>query len=371
MPRPLSLYFHIPFCKTRCPYCDFYSTTDLALRSGFIAALVRWVESAPVESGVTVPTVYFGGGTPYLLGTGLLQVLEAVARRFSLAPDCEITLEANPGDLEPETLGALRRGGFDRLSLGLQAADDRGLRTLGRRHTPEQNHRAVELARQAGFSNLSVDIMLATPGQTVAGAAALADYAADLSPEHISAYLLKVEPGTPFYREGVQSRCPDPDLSADIYLAVCHRLRERGYQHYEISNFARPGYQSRHNLVYWEGGEYLGLGPSAASCLGGRRFRFPGDLGGMMAARDPWRLAADEGPSGGLSELVMLSLRLAKGLDTRLVAELGGNVGRLLRRAAVLERAGYLTVRDGVAALTEVGFLVSNSIIADLCEAVK
>ena len=368
-PRPLSLYFHIPFCKTRCPYCDFYSTTDLALRSGFIDALVRWVESAPIEDGVFVPTVYFGGGTPYLLGTRLLQVLEAAARRFSLAPDCEITLEANPGDLEPDTLGALRRGGFNRLSLGLQAGDAEDLKALGRRHTPDESLRAVELARQAGFSNLSVDIMLATPGQSVEKAAALADYTANLSPEHISAYLLKVEPGTPFYREGVQSRCPDPDLAADLYLAVCRRLGERGYLHYEISNFARPGYESRHNLVYWDGGQYLGFGPSAASCVGGRRFRFPGDLGGMMAAKDPWRLAVDEGASGDLTELVMLSLRLSRGLDTRLVAERGGDAGRLLRRAASLERAGYLTVRDGVVALTEEGFLVSNRIIGELCEA--
>ena len=364
--RPLSLYFHIPFCKTRCPYCDFYSTIDLSLRDEYTDALVRWVETAPAEEGVTVPTVYFGGGTPYLLGTKLLKVLDAAARRFSLASDCEITLEANPGDLGPEVLSQLRRGGFNRLSLGLQAGDEEGLKTLGRRHTLEQNHRGVALARRAGFSNLSVDIMLATPGQTVKKAAGLADYAADLSPEHISAYLLKVEPGTPFHREKVQSRCPDPDLSADLYLAVCRRLRERGYQHYEISNFARPGYESRHNLVYWEGGDYLGFGPSAASCMEGRRFRFPDDFYGLLAEKDPWRLVIDKGPSGGLDELVMLSLRLSRGLDTRLVAEQGGDARELLRRAAPLERAGYLSIRDGVVALTEEGFLVSNGVIGTL-----
>lgn len=369
--QPLSLYFHIPFCKTRCPYCDFYSTTDLSLGDEYVAALVRLVETAPVEGGVSVPTVYFGGGTPYLLGTKLLQVLDAATRRFSLTPDCEVTLEANPGDLGLKTLGELRKGGFNRLSLGLQAADAKDLSALGRRHTLEQSFHAVELARRAGFSNLSVDIMLATSGQTNHKAAALADYAANFSPEHISAYLLKVEPGTPFHRENVQSRCPDSDLAADIYLTVCRRLRERGYHHYEISNFSTPGYESRHNLVYWEGGEYLGFGPSAASCMGGRRFRFPGDLRGLLAAEDPWRLVEDEGPAGGLTELVMLSLRLSRGLDTRLVEEQGGDAQRLLQKAAPLERAGYLTVRDGVVALTEEGFLVSNSIISTLCEAIE
>lgn len=367
----LSLYFHIPFCKTRCPYCDFYSTTDLALAEEYAAALVRWVETAPVEGGVTVPTVYFGGGTPYLLGTKLLSVLDAAARRFSLAEHCEVTLEANPGDLDAATLKELRKGGFNRLSLGIQAEDDQGLRALGRRHTAEQSSEGIELARQAGFSNLSVDIMLATPEQTVDQAVKLADYAANLSPEHISAYLLKVEPGTPFHRENVQSRCPDPDRAADIYLAVCHRLREHGYRHYEISNFAKPGYESRHNTVYWEGGSYLGFGPSAASCVGGRRLRFPGDLPAMLTANDPWPLAVDEGPSGGLAELVMLSLRLSRGLDTRRVEEAGGDVQALLRKAAPLERAGYLTVRDGVVALTEEGFLVSNSVITTLSEAAE
>jgi len=364
---PLSLYFHIPFCRTRCPYCDFYSTTDLSLRREYIAALVRSITTAPVEGAFTAPTVYFGGGTPYLLGTGLVEVLEAAARRFPLDPDCEVTLEANPGDLDLETLQALRRGGFNRLSLGLQAGDAGGLRALGRRHTLEQNAQGVELARQAGFDDLSVDIMLATPGQDVPGAVSLAEYAAGLGPEHISAYLLKVEPGTPFARDHIQDRCPGPDQAADIYLAVCRRLGELGYSHYEISNFAKPGYESRHNTVYWELGQYLGFGPSAASCVGGRRSRLPGNLSGFLASADPWQGAVDEGPAGGLLEFVMLSLRLARGLDTRRLAEYGGDPAGFLRRAAPLERAGYLTVRDGVAALTDEGFLVSNSVITALC----
>jgi oxygen-independent coproporphyrinogen-3 oxidase len=363
--RPVSLYFHVPFCKSRCPYCDFYSTTALDRREDYAAALARSVAAAPLGEAYA-PTVYFGGGTPYLLGEKLLEVLEAADRRFPLPAGCEITLEANPGDLEGETLRALRRGGFNRLSLGLQAGDSQGLAALGRRHTLEESARGVALARETGFQNLSVDIMLATPGQDVQKAVALADYAAGLGPEHISAYLLKIEPGTPFHRDGVAGRCPDPDQAADIYLAVRRRLMELGYVHYEISNFAKPGFESRHNLVYWRMGEYLGCGPSAASCAGGRRFRLPGDLGRFLAAVDPWSLAIDEGEAGGLLEYVMLSLRLAEGLDTARLAGHGGDAAALLRRAAPLEKAGYLTVTEGRVALTGRGFLLSNSIIGAL-----
>ena len=363
---PVSLYFHIPFCKSRCPYCDFYSTTRLPLREEYAAALARWLRAAPLAPGARVATVYFGGGTPYLLGEGLVRVLEETARRFSLMPEAEITLEANPGDLELPMLRALREAGFNRISLGLQAGEDGALALLGRRHTAAQSARAVELCRRAGFTNLSVDMMLATPGQDPEKAAALADWAVSLGPEHISAYLLKIEPGTPFAREGVEGRCPGPDQAAEIYLAACRRLEERGYRHYEISNFARPGFESRHNTVYWELGEYLGVGPSAASFLGGRRFRVPADLDAFLAGR-PWEELEEEGPGGGLLETVMLSLRLARGLDTRRLPALGGDPEDFLRRAAPLERAGYLTCRDGVVALTDRGFLLSNAIISFLC----
>lgn len=359
----LSLYFHIPFCKSRCPYCDFYSTTDLSLREAYLEALIRSVSIAPAPAGTTAATVYFGGGTPYLLGRGLVQVLDAAAARWPLAADCEITLEANPGDLEPDTLRALREGGFNRLSLGLQAGEAEELSALGRRHTVEESARGVEMARAAGFGNVSVDLMLATPGQNPGKAAALAEYGAGLGPEHISAYLLKIEPGTPFAKAGVAERCPGEDETADIYLAACQRLEELGYRHYEISNFARPGFESRHNSAYWKGREYLGFGPAAASCYGGRRFRLPADLGGFLAAEDPWRQAEDEGPAGGITERVMLSLRLADGLDVR---ELGTEGQQMLRRAVPLEKAGYLTVRDGVIALTDRGFLVSNGVILAL-----
>ena len=367
MIQPVSLYFHVPFCRTRCPYCDFYSTTRLPLREAYADALLRAIRTAPAETGAPAATLYFGGGTPYLLGPGLLNaVLEAAARRFPPAKDCEITLEANPGDLELSALRELRTGGFNRLSLGLQAGDTRGLAFLGRRHTLEESAQGVELARRAGFGNLSLDIMLATPGQDEEGAAALCAYAAAFSPEHISAYLLKIEPGTPFAQEGVEARCPGPDQAAALYLTACRTLKERGYRHYEISNFARPGFESRHNSAYWQLRPYLSFGPSAASAFGGKRFLFPRDLDAFLAAEDPWTLIQAEGPAGGLEEYVMLSLRLEEGLDLDQVTKLGGDPAGMAKRAAPLEKAGYLNRRENRIALTEAGWLVSNGVILAL-----
>lgn len=367
MSQPVSLYFHVPFCRSRCPYCDFYSTTDLSLREGYTNALLRAIDTAPAEGGTPAATVYFGGGTPYLLGPGALNaVLEAADRRFPLAGDCEVTLEANPGDLELSGLRELRAGGFDRISLGIQAGDARGLTLLGRRHTPEQSARGVELARRAGFSNLSLDLMLATPGQDGEQAAALCAYAAGFAPEHLSAYLLKIEPGTPFAQRGMGACCPGPDQAADIYLAACKTLRGLGYRHYEISNFARPGFESRHNSAYWQGKPYLGFGPSAASCFGGRRLLFPRDLGAFLRAGEPWSLTLDEGEGGGLEEYVMLALRLEEGLELRRVKELGGDPEGMAKRAVRLEAAGYLRQGDGRLALTEEGWLVSNGVILEL-----
>ncbi len=364
--RSLGLYFHIPFCLRRCPYCDFYSTTRLEDRAAYVRALCRAVETAPLD-GCRAETIYFGGGTPSLLGEELLAVLEAVRRRLPVAEDAEITLEANPGAVTGPQLAALRRGGFNRVSLGLQAGEAAGLRALGRVHTAEEGARAVALCREAGFGNVSADIMLATPGQTLESALALAEWAAGLGVEHLSAYLLKIEPGTAFARAGTAALCPDGDRAADIYLAVSRRLGDLGLRHYEISNFARPGYESRHNTRYWRLGEYLGIGPSAHSFFGGRRFFFPPDLDGFLGAADPWSLPEDDGPGGGWEELVMLALRLADGLDLALARALDpGRTAALEGRAPLLEKNGLLAREGDRLALTEQGFLLSNEIIVRL-----
>lgn len=363
--KPISLYFHVPFCRSRCGYCGFYSGCPLTLREPYTTALVQAVETAPLE-GHEIQTVYFGGGTPTLLGTGLIAVLEAVRRRRPVAADVEITVEANPGTVTPKLLEELREAGFNRISFGLQDCEDEMLRLLGRGHTAAEGEAAVAMAKAAGFQNISADFMLATPGQTPQKAARLAEYGLSLGVPHLSSYLLKIEPGTAFDRMGMAQRCPDEDTAAECYLAYYKVLEQAGLRHYEISNAAQPGYESRHNTVYWQLGEYLGIGPGAASYHEGRRFRFREDMTQFLAEEDVWRLPLDDGPGGDWEEALMLSLRLAEGLTPVLAARYGQDYAALLRRAEPLQKAGLLRADEERIALTDQGFLLSNSIIVAL-----
>lgn len=368
--KPISLYIHIPFCTQRCGYCNFYSTTRLEDRREYLAALRRGIASAPLDGREAV-TVYFGGGTPSLLGTGLLELLAAVQHRLPLAPNAEITLEANPATIDLDTLRLLRAGGFNRVSFGLQADDDASLRRLGRLHTATEGRQAVELARQAGFANISIDLMLGTPEQDLTGVIALCESAVTLGVPHISAYLLKVEADTPFGENHAERLCVDSDGAADLYLAACGVLEASGYRHYEVSNFALEGFESRHNTVYWQLGDYLGIGPSAYSFLDGQRFHFPSDLDAFLAADDPWALTIEDGVGGGVDEYIMLSLRLVEGLSLELLrGRYGLDTVGLEERARLLQRQGLLVVRDGFLRLTNSGFLLSNSVIGYLWEGI-
>ena len=240
------------------------------------------------------------------------------------------------------------------------------LQLLGRSHTAAEGEAAVAMAKAAGFKNISVDFMLATPGQTPEKAARLARYGLSLEVPHLSSYLLKIEEGTPFARSGMAVRCPDADMAADCYLAYYEVLENAGYRHYEISNAALPGYESRHNTVYWRLGEYLGIGPGAASYFEGRRFRFREDITEFLAAEEIWTLPEDDGAGGDWEEALMLSLRLATGVTCDLAKRYGQDYTRLLRRAAPLQRAGLLQADGERIALTDRGFLLSNSIILTL-----
>ncbi len=365
----LGLYIHLPFCRSKCPYCDFYS---LAYHPGtaerYLEAVVRALQTAPAHG--PVDTVYFGGGTPSLMGArALCTLLEAADRTLGIAGGAEITLEANPGTVDAALLGELRAGGFNRLSLGLQSAHPDELAALGRGHTAREAATAVQWAAQAGFERLSLDLMLGTPGQTVETAAQSARYCAELGVGHISAYLLKIEPETPFGRR--PPACPDEDTLADSYLRVAEVLGGLGYEQYEISNFAKPGQQCRHNLKYWLCEDYLGVGPAAHSLVEGRRFYFERDLEGFISRPDPWRHIVEDGPGGSLEEQVMLALRLGQGLAYERLrrgfphADLAG----LAEAARPFAQAGLLAAdREGIR-LTPQGFLVSNGIITALLDA--
>jgi oxygen-independent coproporphyrinogen-3 oxidase len=369
----LGLYIHIPFCKAKCAYCDFYSLAHSEEKmDAYMAALLRHLEEvAPRAAGMQVDTVYFGGGTPSYLGAArLCRILQTVLRRYDVARDAEITLEANPDSAgDWKELRRLRRAGFNRLSLGVQSTDDALLRRIGRVHTYEQVQQAVKAARQAKFTNLSLDLIYGLPGQTMEDwQRTLADAVA-LGPEHLSCYGLKLEEGTPLWQQRQTLTLPDDDAQADMYLYTVAALGEMGYEQYEISNFAKPGKASRHNLKYWNMEEYAGFGPGAHSDFGGVRYGYVRDVDSYIAGKLVLSESENDSTLARDYEYVMLSLRTAAGIDRQTFEK------RYRQRFQPMEtlfeqyeKAGLALPTEGGWRLTPKGFLVSNSIIAALQE---
>ena len=274
---PLGIYVHVPFCRSKCQYCDFYSLTtkDDKLMDGYIDAMCKHIkETGALTPAYKVDTIYFGGGTPSFFGAdGMATILTAIRRAFDVANDAEITFEANPDSVSDKLLRRLRGEGFNRVSLGIQTDDDELLKRLGRPHNYAQAVTAVQRIRKAGYKNVSVDLMYGLPGQTRIAWEETLNHVLQLQPDHISCYGLKLEPGTPMYDYKELVGLPSDDVQADMYLAAVEILRTRGYRQYEISNFAKKGNVSRHNMKYWMGGEYLGFGPDASSDFAGKRFK--------------------------------------------------------------------------------------------------
>ena len=274
---PLALYVHIPFCETKCPYCDFNTYAGIeGLMPSYVTALRRelavWGDALG-HPGVS--TVFFGGGTPsYVPSEDLSLVVGTVGSSFDVAPMAEVTLEANPGDLTASKLTAYLECGVNRLSIGFQSLSDRLLGVLGRRHSASEAVDAYRLAVASGFGNVSIDLIYGLPYQTLEDWKETLEGAVELSPPHISMYCLTLEEGTPMEQQVRSGELPEPDsdLAADMYLAAQDSLGRQGYRHYEISNWARPGFESRHNMTYWRNQSYLGVGPGAHSYL--RSFRF-------------------------------------------------------------------------------------------------
>ena len=372
---PLGVYIHIPFCVSKCPYCDFYSLPlgrepDSGLLDRYTTALERELRLWGERLDRTADTLYFGGGTPSLLGPRrLTRLLDAAAAAFSLTSGAEITLEVNPGDGLAEIFAAFASSGGNRVSIGMQSARDGELARLGRRHRFADVERTVEAAAAAGLENLSLDLMPATPGQTEASAVESVRAAVQLGARHVSAYLLKIEEGTPFYRERDRLPLPGDEETADRYLAVCRALEEAGLRQYEISNFARPGYESRHNRKYWLAEETLGLGPAAHSFLEGRRLANPRDLDAFLdGTLSPIEEAGpEELRENGEEEYLMLRLRLREGVTE---ADFRRRFGHPLplswrKKAGALPPSLIISDESGIR-LTREGFLVSNALIVQL-----
>ncbi|ODU56379.1 MAG: hypothetical protein ABT01_04000 [Clostridium sp. SCN 57-10] len=373
----LGIYIHIPFCRQKCGYCDFCSTArfDDKLLDRYVEALsTQFEECFRHKNAAEADTVYFGGGTPSILGGKRIAHLLRTLQKYVRLKYPEITVEVNPESADKKLFRQLKAAGVNRISMGVQSANDDELRALGRIHTFEQAAQAAELCRKYCTDNLSLDLMYGLPGQSVGDVLASLEAIAALEPRHISAYALKLEEGTPLFAQN--PALPDDDTVADMYLAVCDRLRELGFAQYEISNFAKDGCVSRHNSKYWDLTEYIGFGCSAHSLYGGKRFSFTSDLAQYlegMSGRGAIIEEMDELSVRNRSgEYVMLRLRTTAGIDEHaFYTRFGYDFSPY---AAVLRKyvdGGYAEYAAGVWRLTPKGFFVSNAIIADVLDAVQ
>ena len=367
--NPIGLYLHIPFCDGKCAYCNFFSCcprTDLSDLTEYTERLIDSITVWGKSLDRTVDTVYFGGGTPSLMGHDRLNhILDTVFLSFDVADHAEITVEVNPSSTDELDFDRMKQAGFNRLSIGLQSANENELKLLGRRHSVDDARRTVERAQTAGFDNISLDVMLAIPEQTMASLDKTLEFCASCKVQHISCYILKIEEGTRFYQMKDQLPLFDDDEQAAFYEHTVQKLAELGFEQYEISNFSLKDRESRHNLHYWQDEEYLGLGPSAHSFLDGKRFYYDSDFRRFYENQ-----ICDESDGGDSDEYIMLALRLTEGLlfdDYK--KRIGHSVSENLISAAMrLERQGLCYVSDHSIALTVKGFLVSNAVISYLLE---
>jgi len=358
------LYMHVPFCPGKCPYCDFYS---FAAKGDIIERYVAETQRRLEETEQCFDSVYFGGGTPDRIGADNIKLLlECV----NFTPDAEITVECNPSDTGRESSSfsfeTLREAGVNRISMGLQSAVDSERRKLGRLSGVKEAQRAIERIKNAEIENISLDVMLGIPEQTFDTLGETLDFCVSSGASHISAYILKIEENTPFYRMRENLNLPDDDTAGEMYLRTVDYLGAHGFKQYEISNFTLPGFESRHNLKYWRCEEYLGTGPAAHSFMNGRRFYLPADIDSYLAGGLP----VDDGEGGDESEYVMLALRLCEGLVfEKYEKRFGKKVpAEAVNYARFLESKGLAGVSEKGIALTPRGFLVSNSVIAEMLE---
>ncbi len=392
----IGVYLHIPFCLSKCPYCDFNTYEGLTpLIPAYVESLRREITLwGKLLGPVKVTSVYYGGGTPsYVPPETIAASLDTVRDRFSVTPDAEITIEANPGDIDAGRSAAWLSAGINRLSIGVQSFDDRLLESLGRRHTAEEAARAVACAGSQGFGNISIDLMFGLPNQSLGQWQSTLESAAGLKTQHLSLYGLQLEPGTPMEADVRLGRTPQPDgdLAADMYLMAADALGSAGLRQYEVSNWARPGKESRHNLAYWTLRPYLGLGPGAHSLLLGRRFANIRSPRGYVRRLEnaampdrPWKHPADAMQAvgtvanaetmdrrTGISDAMMMGMRLTGGVTNRdfyrrFGVELGAAFAPEIRELA----AAGLVVHDSTALrLTQRGMLLGNEVFARFVEA--
>ena len=357
------LYIHIPFCIRKCPYCDFYSVkANEALIKRYEAAVIRNIGAyLEKDRSLCFDTIYFGGGTPSLLpAESVRNILSAVGERMD--GDSEVTLEMNPKTADAGYLNELHSAGVNRLSIGVQSCIDSELSGLGRLHSASQALDTVAMAKQSGFENISCDLMIGIQGQNAGTMLESLEILSGTGIQHISAYMLKIEQGTPFYADKIYEIVPDEDETADMYLAMVDFLEKKDFKQYEISNFALKGFESRHNLKYWHCEEYVGIGAAAHSFYKGKRYAVPRDVEAFVNAEVQEEYVTEDKPAD-FEERAMLQLRLSEGLCP---SDFPEHEHEIVKKAASLEKAGLLEISGGKIRLTPKGFLLSNTIIEKL-----
>jgi oxygen-independent coproporphyrinogen-3 oxidase len=373
-PGAVGVYVHVPYCASICGYCDFFREKSDQVPAGYEALLLREAEGYRQSHGLKADSLYFGGGTPSLLEPSrLARFVSGLGEIFSFSPGAEVTLEANPETVTRERIGGWRDAGITRLSVGVQSLDPRVLSVLDRRATADQALGALEEAAASGFTRLSADVMSAVPGQDARSLLRTVARLADLPIDHLSLYSLDLHRGTRLQAEVAAGRLelPGDDEAADLYLAVRDLLLGRGFEHYEVSNFARPGGKSRHNLRYWLGAETVGLGPSAWSRFRGRLYGNPRSIPGweaeVMKNRSPFDGGAAITPEQARADRLIFGLRLSDGVRLDEVAEVLSGGGREPERLLKpLVEHGYARVECGRLALTAKGFFLSSEILTYL-----
>lgn len=379
MPKNLGLYIHIPFCLSKCAYCDFYSVTEQENFERYVNALLLHMEdySESAKKRV-VDTIFIGGGTPTVLPkSSMMSIIDGIHRNFSVAPDVEFTIEANPSTVALNELKQYRRAGVNRLSIGMQSACNNELRALSRIHTYEEFENSYALARKAGFEDINVDIMYGIPEQTEMSLASTVDTVCRLDPEHISFYGLKIEENTPFHGMKDSLILPDEDTEYKMYINTIDRLARNGYEQYEISNFSKPGFRCAHNLKYWNCEEYLGLGAGAHSFYNGRRFSFKRDLMAYIETLENPENGYDitgenyeVGRAERIGEFIMLRLRLNDGIDAEeFKRAFGLDFERMFGKYLKLyTENGFMVKCDDVYSFTAKGMYVSNYILSTMLD---
>lgn len=373
--KSLGLYIHIPFCKQKCNYCDFYSRPCTNI-SEYIDALCTHIKrEAPFYKDYEITTIFIGGGTPSLLEVQDIEKLcKTIKNSLNIAPSVEFSIEANPGTLTKEKLECYIQNGINRISIGLQSANEDELKVLGRIHNLADFENSITLAKEAGFKNINADIMYALPSQSIENLAKTLDYVSKFDLEHISAYCLKIEENTPFYKQREMLQIPNEDTEYEMYMYLCKFLEEKGYKQYEISNFAKDGKECKHNLAYWLSYDYVGFGPSAHSFINGKRYFYENDTEKYKKEATsvdfcPVKHYEEESEieQGSMEEYTMLRLRLARGIDLQEFEEkFGVSFERAYPKITSFYKDEYLVKENGKVHFTSKGFFVSNFILSNI-----